>query len=218
MFVSERWRRYPNISRYVPPRQKYARKTVRFHRNQIGPIITFYSQKYAQIEPYIMPIIGPQSHSGSHFSRVYPNTHSTTRSAAKSRLYERYNLPDCENKAEYRLFLKGARYGLRLDPGRSNPGSIRARIRAGRIGWIEKEGILQTCSGYPVITIPGIIPEPATTRCFSWPYPDLFFHTPVLPACRQRQRHPLYRIQASGKFSLCNQNIPGTCRDQGCPA
>ena len=34
------------------------------------------------------------------------------------------------------MFLKGARIGLRLDPEKGDPGSIRARISAAQIGWI----------------------------------------------------------------------------------
>ncbi len=34
------------------------------------------------------------------------------------------------------LFSNGARFGLRLDPGKVNPGSIRARISVAKIGWM----------------------------------------------------------------------------------
>jgi hypothetical protein len=56
-----------------------------------------------------------------------------TRSASKTRLRERFNWPDCQKKADSGLFLKGARYGLRLDPEKVNLGSIWARISVARI-------------------------------------------------------------------------------------
>jgi hypothetical protein len=37
---------------------KHVRITVRFHQKNIGAIMSLYSQKYAKIEPHIMPIIG----------------------------------------------------------------------------------------------------------------------------------------------------------------
>ncbi len=55
------------------------------------------------------------------------------RSASKTRLRERFNSSDCKNKAYSGLFLKEARFGLRLDPEWMNPGSIRTRMSVARI-------------------------------------------------------------------------------------
>jgi hypothetical protein len=42
-----------------------------------------------------------------------------------------------QNWAYFGKFGNGARYGLRLDSERANPGSIRARISVVRIGWVS---------------------------------------------------------------------------------
>ena len=55
------------------------------------------------------------------------------RSARKTRICEPFISSDCQNTAHLGLFLNGARYGLRFDPERVNPGSIWARISVARI-------------------------------------------------------------------------------------
>ena len=116
--------------------KKYARKTVRFHKMKIGSIISCYLQKYAKIEPHIMPFAAPYSRSGSDHFLPQQKTHSGMRSASKTRLCERFNSSDCQNTAHLGLFLNGAQIGLRLDPKKVSPGSIWARISVARI-WGE---------------------------------------------------------------------------------
>ncbi len=111
--------------------KKYARKTVRFHKMKIGSIISCYLQKYAKIEPHIMPFAAPYSRSGSDHFLPQQKTHSGMRSASKTRLCERFNSSDCQNTAHLGLFLNGAQIGLRLDPKKVSPGSIWARISVG---------------------------------------------------------------------------------------
>ena len=116
--------------------KKYARKTVRFHRKKIGSIISRYLQKYAEIEPHIMPFAASYSRSGRGHFHHQQKTHPGMRSALKTRLCELFNSSDCQNTADLSLFLNGAQIGLRLDPEMANPGSIWARISVALI-WGE---------------------------------------------------------------------------------
>ena len=84
-----------------------------------------------------MPVNGPQTCSGSLFFRDRTITHPAPGSGRKTRLCERFNSSDCQNKADLGLVKNGARIGLRLDPEKGNPGSIWARISVARIGWIR---------------------------------------------------------------------------------
>ena len=59
------------------------------------------------------------------------------RSARKPRLRELFNSSDCQNKADLGLVQNKAQIELRLDPGKGNPGSIRARMSVFQIGWFE---------------------------------------------------------------------------------
>ena len=62
-----RWGGIAIRSSQISPK-KYARKIVRFQRKKIGSIISRYLQKYARIEPHIMPFAASYSRSGSdHF-------------------------------------------------------------------------------------------------------------------------------------------------------
>jgi hypothetical protein len=47
-------------------------------------------------------------------------THMAPKTALKTRLCDRFNLPDWQNKAYLRLFLNGALYGLLLDEETGN--------------------------------------------------------------------------------------------------
>ncbi len=78
-----------------------------------------------------MPFAAPYSRSGSDRFLPQQKTHPGMRSARKTRLCERFNSPDYQNKADLGLFLNGTQIGLRLDPEKVNPGLIWARISVG---------------------------------------------------------------------------------------
>jgi hypothetical protein len=82
-----------------------------------------------------MAFAATYSHSGSDHFLPQHKTRSDRRKGLKTRLCERYNLSDCQNTAFLGLFLNGARIGLRLDPKKGDPGSIRAQISVSQIGW-----------------------------------------------------------------------------------
>ncbi len=97
---------------------------------------TYYIALLAKISPICAPYNAHNRAIAAVFQPLFPESIKYPfgiRSARKTRLRERFNSPDCQNKADSGLFLKGARFGLRLDSERSNPGSIRARISVARI-------------------------------------------------------------------------------------